>query len=110
MFGGIDPKKMQAMMRQMGIKQEEIEVERVILQCIDKNIVIQPANVQKITMQGQDSWQVTGQATEQTKEQGASDTDIALVAEKAGVSKAQAKEALKQSGGDIAQAILSLSK
>ena len=31
MFGGVDPRKMQGLMKQMGIKQEEIETERVIL-------------------------------------------------------------------------------
>ena len=108
MFGGIDPKKMQAMMRQMGIKQEEIEVERVILQCPDKNIIIEPANVQKIVMQGQESWQITGQAQEQAKGTQITDADISMVAEKAGVSKDKAREALETSNGDIAEAIMSL--
>ena len=41
MFGGMDPKKMQAMMRQMGIKQDEIEATRVIIEKADGNIVIE---------------------------------------------------------------------
>ena len=106
MFGGIDPKKMQAMMKQMGIKQEELAVERVILEGTDKRIIIEPANVQKIVMQGQESWQITGDAREESKEATISDTDIEMVAEKAGVSKDKAKQALEESGGDIAEAIL----
>ena len=55
MFGGMDPKKMQAMMRQMGIKQDEIEATRVIIEKADGNIVIENPNVVKITMQGNES-------------------------------------------------------
>ncbi|MBI2003939.1 Nascent polypeptide-associated complex protein, partial [Candidatus Pacearchaeota archaeon] len=32
MFGGIDPKKMQSMMKQMGISQIEIPAEKVIIE------------------------------------------------------------------------------
>lgn len=110
MFGGLDPKKMQAMMRQMGIKQEEVEVERVIFECADKKIIIEPANVQKIVMQGQESWQVTGDAREEALEGGISDVDVAMVAEKAGVSKDKAKQALEDANGDIAEAIMKLSR
>lgn len=70
MFGGINLSQMKAMMRQMGIKQEEIEAERVIIETSDKKIVIEPANVQKIVMQGQESWHVTGEAKEEAKEAG----------------------------------------
>ena len=40
MFPGINPKKIQEMMRSMGIKQEDIEASRVIIECEDKNIII----------------------------------------------------------------------
>jgi len=107
MFGGIDPKKMQAMMKQLGMKQEEIEAERVIIECFDKRIIIEEPNVVKINMQGQDSWQITGNATEEEK--GVSEEDISQVMEKAQVSKEKAEQALKDSNGDLAEAILSLS-
>ena len=56
MFGGMDPKKMQAVMKQMGIKQEEIEASRVTIDKIDgTRIVIEEPNVVKIMMQGQES-------------------------------------------------------
>ena len=35
MFGGINPKKMQALMKQMGMKQEEIETSKVIIEKTD---------------------------------------------------------------------------
>jgi len=107
MFGGIDPKKMQAMMKQLGMKQEEIEAERVIIECENKRIIIDNPNVVKINMQGQDSWQITGDASEEEK--GISEEDISQVMEKANVSREAAEKALKDSNGDLAEAILSLS-
>ncbi len=64
-MGGLDPRKMSALMKQMGIKQEEIEAERVIIEGSDKRIVIEQPNVTKIIMQGQESWQITGTAREE---------------------------------------------
>ena len=109
MFGGINPKQMQAMMKQMGMKQEEIDAVRVIIECSDKNIIIEPANVQKITMQGQDSFQITGDIVEETKAEGIKEEDIKLVSEKTGKSEKEAKKALESANGDIAEAIMSLS-
>jgi nascent polypeptide-associated complex subunit alpha len=108
MFGGINLSQMKAMMRQMGIKQEEIEAERVIIETSDKKIVIEPANVQKIVMQGQESWQVTGEAKEEAKEAGISEADIEMVAEKTGKPLEEARKALEEANGDIAEAIMKL--
>ncbi len=108
MFGGINPGQMKAMMKQLGIKQEDIEVLRVIIEKADGNkVIIEPAQVQRIVMQGQESWQVSGESRE---ESGMSESDIELVAEKTGKSKIDAKKAIEEAGGDIAQAILSLSE
>ena len=40
MFGGLDPKKMQAMMKQMGIAQQEIDASKVIIEKTDGNKII----------------------------------------------------------------------
>jgi nascent polypeptide-associated complex subunit alpha len=109
MFGGINPSQMKAMMRQMGIKQEEVNAERVIIETSDKKIVIEPTNVQKIVMQGQESWQVTGEAREETREAGILEEDVKMVAEKTRKSEKEAKKALEETGGDIAEAIVKLS-
>jgi len=106
MFGGIDPKKLQGMMKQMGIKQEEIEAQRVIIEKSDGKIVIENPNVQKIVMQGQESWQITGEARE---ESGITEDDIKMVMEKTGASEKEAKKALEETG-DIAEAIINLSE
>src|SRR3989338_4281900 len=109
MFGGINTGQMKAMMKQMGIKQEEIESLRVIIEKADSRIIIEPANVQKIIMQGQASWQITGEAREETKEEGISEEDIAMVMEKTGKSEDEARKALEECGGDLAEAIVKLS-
>lgn len=107
-LGGMDPKKMNAMMKQLGIKQEEIEATRVIIEREGGRIVINNPNVQKIVMQGQESWQITGEAVEE--EVGIKEADVLLVMEKTGKKKEEATEALKKADGDIAEAILKLSE
>lgn len=106
-IGSINPKKMQAMMKQLGINQQEIEALRVIIEKEDGRIVIENPSVQKIMMQGQESWQITGESREESL--GIKEEDIDLVAEKTGKSKEQARSALKESEGDIAEAIMKLS-
>ncbi len=105
-MGGLDPRKMSALMKQMGIKQEEIEAERVIIEGSDKRIVIEQPNVTKIIMQGQESWQITGTAREEAG--GIREEDIKLVMEKTGKSAKEARKALEETG-DIAEAIVRLS-
>jgi len=104
MFGGLDPKKMQAMMSQMGIKQKEIDADEVIIKTRDGNILIKEPSVMKITMSGQDSFQISGRV--ETEE--ISEDDIKIVMSQTNSSKEKAKDALKKSGGDIAEAILGL--
>jgi len=110
MLGGINPAQMKAMMKQMGIKQDEIEAERVIIETAEKRIIIEPASVQKITMQGNTSFQIAGEVREETREIGISEEDIAIVAEKTGKSKEEAKKVLEEVDGDIAEAIVKLSE
>jgi len=110
MFGGINPSQMKAMMKQMGIKQEEIEAVRVIVECSDKKIIIEPASVQKITMQGQTSWQINGDAREESIAEGIKEEDVKLVAEKTSKSEKEARKVLEETNGDIAEAIVRLSE
>jgi len=107
MMPNMDPKKMQAIMKQMGIKSEEIEATRVTIETSGSVIVIENPQVTQITMQGQKSFQIAGDVR---VEQKASGDDIKLVMEKSGCSEEAAKEALEKADGDIAQAILTLSE
>lgn len=104
MFG--DMKKMAGMMKQLGIRQEEIDAKRVIIEKDNGKIVIDNPNVSKIKFQGQETWQIVGEGKE---EQGISEDDIKTVMEKTGKTKKEAEKALKESNGDLAEAILSLS-
>jgi len=107
MFPGLDPKKMQAVMKQMGIAQEEIDAKRVIIECEDKNIIISNPSVTKIKMQGQTNFQISGDVSEQEIED--SNEDIKTIIEKTNCSEEDARKALKDADGDLAEAILSLS-
>lgn len=105
----INPKKMQAMMKQIGIKQEEIDAERVIIEKSDGKIVINNPSVTKINMQGQETFQISGDISEESGEnQKDTEKDITTIMEKTGCSEEQAKEALEKTH-DLAEAILSLS-
>jgi nascent polypeptide-associated complex subunit alpha len=103
--GGMDPKKMQAMMKQMGIRSEEIEATKVTIETGSGMIVIEQPQVTKITMQGQASFQIAGNVRVEEK---SSSDDIKMVMEQTGCSESEARGALEKSGGDIAQAIVSL--
>lgn len=109
MFPGINPKKMQAVMKQMGIAQEEIETSKVIIEKSDGNkIVFSNPNVTMIKMQGQETFQIIGEYQEETSEIQISEDDIKTIMEKTGKSESEAKNALEKTG-DLAEAILQLS-
>jgi len=115
MFGGLDPKKMSAVMKQMGISQTEIPADRVIIEKADGEgrIVIDSPNVVKIKMQGQESYQVTGEAREEAQaeenEETKLETDINTIIEQTGDSHDIAAIELEKNNGDIAETIIILS-
>jgi len=107
MFPNIDPKKMQAVMKQMGINQTEISASRVIIEKDDgEKIIISNPSITKIKMQGQESFQISGDISK--SEEKFSDDDVKVVIEKTGCSEKEAKKALEKTG-DLAEAILELS-
>lgn len=109
-MGKINPKQMQAMMRQMGIKSEELPAKRVVFELADKKLVIDQPNVTLMEVQGQKTFQVMGETREEGLEAGLPEEDVKMVAEQASVSEEKAREALQASEGDIAQAIEDLKK
>jgi len=90
------------------MKQEPIDAEEVIIKGKEKTLIIKQPEVQKVNMMGQESYQITGQVEEQTPEPEINPEDIKTVMEQANVSEYQAKQALEDSKGDIAAAIISL--
>ena len=117
MFPGLNPKKMQAMMKQMGIAQQEIDANRVIIESDDGKIIINNPSIVKINMQGQENFQISGDVTEEEgevplieePEQDNTEQDIHTIMEKVGCIEKEAKQALEKANGDLTEAILNLS-
>ena len=109
MMPGLDPKKMQAMMKQMGISNEEINASRVVIEKADGNIIIDNPSVVKIKMQGQESFQISGDVSEENEDDGINEDDVQLVMEKTGKSEEESREALERNNGDLTEAIMELS-
>lgn len=116
MPGRMNPRQMNQMMKRLGINIKEIDnVKRVIIETNSKKYIIDNAEVTIMDAQGQKTYQVTGRARivtqeEKSEEEAIPQEDIDLVAEQSGRSKAEAKKALEETNGDIAEAILKLAK
>jgi nascent polypeptide-associated complex subunit alpha len=104
-MGGMNPRQVQRMMQQMGIKNEEIKAIRVIIEKEGEKIVIEEPQVTLIDMQGQRSYQIAGK---EKIESALTEEDVKMVAESANVSIEAARKALVESNGDIAEAIMKL--
>lgn len=103
----INPKKMQEMMKQMGISEQEINASRVVIEKRDGGkIILENPSVSKIIMQGQDTFQIIGDYSEETPEEGINPEDLQTVMEKTGCTEEEAKEALEKNNGNLADAIM----
>ena len=107
MLPGINPKQLQQAMKQLGMKQEEIDAQEVIIKCSDKELIIRNPNVQKINMMGQESLQITGEIEERELEK-FKEEDVKLIMEQTGMSESVVREKLSENDGDIAKTILEL--
>ncbi len=112
MFPGMNPKKMQQMMKQLGIQQVDIPATRVIIETEEKNIVITSPSVQKVNMMGQETFQIAGEVHEEDHSSAPeiSEEDVKTVMEQADVGEEEARQALEESQGDLAEAIVKLKK
>jgi nascent polypeptide-associated complex subunit alpha len=111
MFPGVNPRQMQGMLKKMGISQEEINASRVIIEKTDNSrIIIDNPSVTKIKMQGQETFQIAGDISEESAKEETSEEDIKMIIEKTGVSEEIARETLEKNNGDLAETILELSK
>ncbi|WP_299262960.1 nascent polypeptide-associated complex protein [Halorientalis sp.] len=119
--GGFDPQKMQQMMDQFGIDIEELDAEEVVIRTAEEELVFTDAEVQRMDAQGQETYQVIG--TPESREagdgsaieggdpsgsgdsDGIPDADVEIVANRAGVSEDDAREALEAEDGNLAAAV-----
>ena len=127
--GGMNPRKMKQMMKQMGIDVTELDAEEVVIRTADEELVFSDVQVTRMDAQGQETYQVVGEpevheageaagaveaGDEATADADAGDEatipedDVELVATRAGVSKGDAREALESEDGDLAAAIARL--
>jgi nascent polypeptide-associated complex subunit alpha len=115
----ISPREAKRMMSRMGINAEEMsEIKEVIFRTTNKELVIRNPSVTALDFQGQRIFQVIGEGVEERElsmlegvkpvEKKIPEEDAQLVAQQASVSIDEAKKALEQTDGDLAQAILLL--
>ena len=110
-LGGMNPSQMKSMMRQMGIKSEELEAERVIIELRGgKRLVFDDPQVTGIDMKGQTTYTLAGTPREEGAEGKIPQEDVEMVASQAGASAEDAEKALTETRGDIAEAIAKLKK
>ena len=106
----MNPRDMQKAMKRLGIKQEEIDATEVIIKTSDREIIIQNPQVSKVNMMGQETFQVVGEVHEREIETAPSinEDDIKTVVDQTGASEEDAKKAIEEANGDLAEAILKL--
>ncbi|PLW80617.1 nascent polypeptide-associated complex protein [Candidatus Woesearchaeota archaeon] len=111
MMPGMNPRQMQQMMKKMGIQQQEIDAVQVIIRTEDKEIVLDNPQVSKVNMMGQKTWQIVGDEYERSLDTtpDINEEDIQTIIDQTGVSEGKAKEALEETNGDLAEAIMKLS-
>lgn len=122
--GGLDPRKMQKMMEQMGIDMDEFDAERVEISLTDGDqLIFDEAEVTKMEARGQSTYMVVGEPDRQegTANSGTNSTDseeseltipqsdIDIVVERTGSNDEEARQALVAEEGDLAAAISRLS-
>jgi len=99
----MNPRMMKQAMKKLGMEQEEIEASEVIIKTAGKELVFSNPEVSKVTVMGQETWQIVGTP----QERGFSKEDVRTVMEQAQVSEEKAAEALADTQ-DIAEAIMKL--
>ena len=104
-------RQMRRMMDKMGLDMEEIpNVQEVIIKTDKKEIIIPKPSVTEMKSKENSIFQVIAESFEEKEleVQIFSEDDITLVCQQANCNEEQARDALAESKGDIAQAILKL--
>ena len=106
----MSPRDVQKAMKNLGIKQEEIDAEAVIIKTADKDLIIRNPKVSRVNMMGQETFQISGEVEEMERESkpDVNEDDMSTVMEQTSCTKEEALEALEESNGNLAEAILKL--
>ena len=111
MMPGMNPRQMAQAMKRMGIQQVEIDATEVIIKTPDKDLIIENPQVSKVNMMGQNTIQIIGDIIEREKEPEKieiSEDDVKTVVDQTNVSEKEARKAIEESNGDLAEAIMKL--
>ncbi|ESS07073.1 MAG: nascent polypeptide associated complex NAC [uncultured archaeon A07HB70] len=113
--GGMNPRKMQQMMEQMGIDMTELDAEEVVIRTPDEELVFTDADVTRMDAQGTETYQIAGEPETRGRDDAAGaddadedtipDEDVELVVARTGASEEAAHEALAAEDGDLAAAV-----
>lgn len=110
-MGNIDSKKMQKMMKKMGVEEEEIDAEEVVIKRKDgSSIIISSPDVAFMSMMGQEFFRVSGEISEGSQEEAISEEDVEMIMEKTGEDKETVEQTLKKLNNDLAKTIMELKK
>ena len=118
----MDPRKMQQMMKQMGVDFDELDATEVVIRLQGgEELYFDDVDVTNIEAQGQTTYQVVGEPTRREADEGTGsggesegdteaadaipDADVEIVAQRTGASEADAREALEAVDGDLAAAV-----
>tara|TARA_B100001245_G_scaffold202840_1_gene163398 strand:+ start:529 stop:867 length:339 start_codon:yes stop_codon:yes gene_type:complete len=107
----LDNRQSRRMLEKMGLNLEEMpEVSEVVIKTKEKDIIIKSPQVSKLKSKGIDMYQIMGNDIEEVIKEDSkiSEEDVLLVSQQANVNIEIAKNALEESNGDLAQAILKL--
>jgi nascent polypeptide-associated complex subunit alpha len=113
----MSPRQARRMLQQMGMKMEELEgILEVVLRTAEKEIVIESPSVAVVEMQGAKIFQVMGgrivekpiTASGVAIREKVSEADVQLLVLQLGVSAEEARRALEEADGSLAEAILKL--
>ncbi len=106
----MNSREMRRLMRQL--KASEIDAYQIIIKARDGDYVIDNPQVMAMEVQGQKMLQVIGEMkkieVEKEDKPPFTDEDIQLVMQQTGCTEEEAKKALEESGGEPAEAIISL--
>lgn len=104
----INPKQLQKAMKKFGMTQIDIEATLVIIKTPEKEIHILNPKVAKVSMMGEENFQISGEIVEKSYEIEISDEDIKTVMDQTNVTEEAALESIKKHDGDLASAIMEL--
>ena len=114
MPGKMNSRQLAQMMKRFGINVKNIDnVEKVLIQTDTKEYVFGSVEVTVMEAQGQKTFQIIGEPLIKNRSQDTQETqkeDIKLIMEQTGKSEAEARKALQETNGDLAEAILKLTQ